>query len=98
MPGALVRRHPDLLRIDGPLHEAYFAFQLQGPWIDPELGHVVHSLKASYGDLVIADWLVRPNPRLGDATPLSALRSGSSAEDVLLAAKEMGPGKVRAGR
>ncbi|MBT8198515.1 MAG: hypothetical protein HKN01_06135 [Acidimicrobiia bacterium] len=91
IPGRQVALRPDLLRLRGPLGEAYFAFQLDGRSIHPALGSVVHSLKDDYDDLAIADWLVHPHERLGRITPLRALRSRWSAEDVLLAAKEAGP-------
>ena len=92
IPTTQVALRPDLLRIRGPVQEAYFAFQLDRRGIRPELGYVVRSLKERHDDLVIADWLVRPNPYLRMDTPLACVGGGWGAEEILMAAKEAGPG------
>lgn len=82
---------PDLLHIDGPRHhDAYFAFQWDGCGIRRDVSAVVMGLRGRYGDLDIADWLVSPNPKLANETPLTWLRHGTVRE-VLTAARACPP-------
>ena len=83
---------PDLLRIGRPpLEEAYFGFQFDQHRVIPDVGKVVLELRGVHEDLVIADWLVRPNRRLGGSSPLSWLGEGGRLSRVLEAAHHSGP-------
>jgi hypothetical protein len=79
----LVHR-PDLLKVGGGwLQEVYFEFQFDPDGVRRDLGRVVQSLKPQRSDVVIGDWLVRPNRSLGHATPLRYLNGGGSVEQVV---------------
>lgn len=94
-----IAARPDLLRIGKPpLDEAYFAFQFGPTGIRRELGAVVLALKGRCDDLVIADWLLRPNPRLRNGSPLTWLREGGDYHRAVEAARDNGPGQVRQDR
>ncbi|MDF1595659.1 MAG: hypothetical protein P1T08_06140 [Acidimicrobiia bacterium] len=81
----------DLLRIGGRgRHEAYFAFQFDSTGIRRDLGSVVLLLRGSSDDLTIADWLVKKNLALLEASPLTWLNRGGALEPVLMAAEAAG--------
>ena len=84
---------PDLLRIGKPpLDEAYFGFQFHLHAVDEDVGKVVMALRGAHDDMVIADWLVRPNHRLRGSTPLAWLSEGGSLTRAIEAAHRNGPG------
>jgi hypothetical protein len=86
----LIRR-PDLLHIGGTwLEEVYFEFQFDESGIRSDLGAVVQTLRRSFDDLAIAEWLARPNEELAGATPLRKLSSGGSTEQLAKAAESVG--------
>jgi hypothetical protein len=83
---------PDLLHIGKPpLNEAYFGFQFHLHTVDPGVAEVVLALKGSHDDLVIADWLVRPNRGLRGSAPLAWLSEGGSSARAVEAALHHGP-------
>ena len=84
VPARLLEHRPDLLRVGGSwLQEVYFEFQFDRDGVRPEIGRVVQSLKPQRSDVVIGDWLVRPNRSFGHASPLRYLNSGGSVERVV---------------
>jgi len=87
VPRDQVRMRPDLLRVTGLLEECYFGFQCHSNGLATDLARVVLSMRGPMSDLVIADWLVRPNLELKDLAPLTWLERGGDPESVLLAAK-----------
>jgi hypothetical protein len=87
----LVQR-PDLLRIGGRwLQEVYFEFQFDEFGIRRELGSLVQTLRRDFDDLVVADWLVRPNEALSGATPLVAIAKGVRGDQLSKAVANAGP-------
>ncbi|MCL1601681.1 MAG: DUF2384 domain-containing protein [Actinomycetia bacterium] len=83
-------RRPDLLHIGGTwLEEVYFEFQFDELGIRSDLGSVVQTLRRSFDDLDIAEWLARPNEALAGATPLRRLSSGDSPERIARAAENV---------
>jgi len=85
---------PDLLRIGGTwLEEVYFAFQFDRGGVRQSLGVVVATLRRTYDDEAIADWLTRPHEALNSTTPLAWLSAGGSSDEVLGAAEIRGPGR-----
>lgn len=91
IPADLVIHRPDLLRIDGEwLPEVYFSFQFDAHGVKPGIGRVVQMLKKTYRDIEIADWLVRPHPKL-NTSPLHFLKGNGSVEKVLDVAEVAGP-------
>jgi hypothetical protein len=87
----LVQR-PDLLRIGGAwLEEVYFEFQFDESGIRRALGSVVQTLRKEFDDLIVADWLVRPNEALTGATPLAAIAKGVKADHLAKAIANAGP-------
>ena len=86
---AEARRRPDLIHLRGRwLEETYLAFQFDGRGVEPDLGQVVMKLRENRSGLEIADWLVRPNPLLDNATPLAWLKTGHTSQRVLEAASQ----------
>jgi hypothetical protein len=84
-------RRPDLLHIGGTwLEEVYFEFQFDESGIRSDLGDVVQTLRRSFDDLAIAEWLARPNEELAGATPLRRLSSGGRTEQLARAAESVG--------
>ena len=84
VPARLLLHRPDLLRVGGSwLQEVYFDFQFDQNGVRPEIGRVVQSLKPQRSDVVIGDWLVRPNRSFGHASPLRYLNTGGSVERVV---------------
>lgn len=84
VPGSLLVHRPDLLKVGGSwLQEVYFEFQFDRDGVRPELGRVVQSLKPKRSDVVIGDWLVRPNRLLGHTSPVRYLHNGGSVERVV---------------
>jgi hypothetical protein len=84
IPAQVLVHRPDLLKVGGGwLQEVYFEFQFDGDGVRPELGRVVQSLKPKRSDVVIGDWLVRPNREFGHASPLRYLNGGGSLERVV---------------
>jgi hypothetical protein len=88
---ASLPHRPDLLRIPGPLGEAYFAFQFDEFGVRPDLSRVVRSLHGHVSDVAVASWLVEPNPALDNSSPLGWLNGGGSGDRVLEAAQRRGP-------
>lgn len=77
VPSNQLVHRPDLLRIGGLwLEEVYFEFQFDRAGIRRGLGVVVEDLSRRFDDLVIADWLARPNWVLSGSTPLRWVASG----------------------
>ena len=66
--------------------EAILQFDATG--VRHDLGRLVLMLR-HHGDLVIADWLVRPNATLRGEAPLAWLKAGGSLERVLAAAEHL---------
>ena len=84
VPSQLVVHRPDLLKVGGSwLQEVYFRFQFDHGGVRPDLGRVVQSLRPQRADVVIGDWLVRPNDSFGHASPLRYLKGGGSVERVV---------------
>jgi hypothetical protein len=85
-------QRPDLLRIGGRwLEEVYFEFQFDESGINRELGSLIQTLRRDFDDLVVADWLVRPNEALSGATPLGALAKGANEDQLSKAVANAGP-------
>ena len=88
---AELRHRPDLVRLGGRwLQETYPAFQFDGRGVHPGLGRVVMAMRGRCTGIELADWLVRPNRLLDNASPLVWLRNGHGSDRVLAAAS--GPG------
>jgi hypothetical protein len=80
------------LRIGGTwLEEVYCEFQFDDHGIRPDLGGVIRSLSSEFDDIVIADWLARPNDRLDGVAPLRWLETGGDARRLADAAVKAGP-------
>ena len=87
-----VVQRPDLLRIGGTwLEEVYFAFQFDSGGIRRDVGAVVQQLRKQFDDETIADWLVRPNEKLSDETPLRWAQTGRDDERLSVASMNAGP-------
>ena len=83
------KHRPDLLRLRGCwLEETYFAFQFDEGGIRPDVGRAVMELRAQYSGRDLADFLVRPNGLLDNATPLGWLKTGHTLDDVIAAASQ----------
>ena len=99
IPPEELSHRPDLLRIGGRwLEEVYFAFQFDERGIRRDIGNVVRSLRGEFDDIEIADWLARPNPDLGEATPLQWCQRKHHRDRLRYAASHCGPVHDRARR
>ncbi len=92
MSGNEVLHRPDLLHIGGTwLEEAYFGFQFDDLGVRSDLASVVRPLRDRFDDIVIADWLARPNEMLSAYSPLRWLALGGDISRVEDAAVSAGP-------
>lgn len=83
----------DVLRIGARLsEEVYPAFQFDHHQVRRDVAAVVELLlQNDVTGAVISDWLVHPNPDLGDATPLNWLDEGRTEREVLESARRSIP-------
>jgi len=92
---AAVTAHPHLIRLDGPLcfEAAYPLLQFDEEGARLDVGIVGYLARRRVPDDEVCDWLVRANPALGGAAPLTWLDVFGSVQPVLEALPEpVGPG------
>lgn len=82
--------HPHLIRIYGPLcyDAAYPCLQFDEAGVRLDVAVIGLLARRRVPDDLVCDWLVRPNPRLGGASPLTWLDNVGSVQPVLEALPE----------
>jgi hypothetical protein len=95
-----VRRHRCVPRVESPigLGPAYPAFLLDTDGLRLDVAFITLLLRRRVGDLDACDWLVRPNPVIGGATPLHWIDAGLPLEGLMEALPTpQGPSSERTG-